>query len=193
MNKDQSPSAPPPAASVPPTALELAMLAATIDPRACGAGRFREALLLAMALLDESAILREEKTTRSAEEWRAMLSAELQQGNKGAQLYLERSAGRALREPEKTLTLALSDHGEDTIRPYLSEHCNLEGKGNEAGRKAWGSVRTVRDNFRKMFVDEANKANLANAKKSSLPDELWRDGDREFDEYLESHQVLKNG
>ena len=92
----------------------------------------------------------------------------------------------------------------DEVRDFLSKHCNLEGK---TGRKSWATVRMVWDNFSLMFVSHANahnernkdriiaaenltaEMNAANTGNGSLPqrdlseDEVWQDGEAEFEEF----------
>ena len=117
------------------------------------------------------------------------------------------------------LTLAIKDKDGDTIRPYLEEKANFEGK---SGKKAWSKIRTVRDNLLLMFVDQANKQNAVNAERikarelreedeardkgcsvEALPprvrynDECWRDGKTDFEEFLarcavyEKEQIIR--
>ena len=123
----------------------------------------------------------------------------------GGKLFFDLWSARVLREHSKVLRLESDESlASDKVRDYLSEHCNLDKK---KGAKSWGKVRTVWDNFRRMFISIANDHNTANkdsiaaAEKltaklnaesggnddSSLryhrEDERWRDGEAEFEAF----------
>ena len=188
--------------------LDLAKLAAIIDPTACRSGNSREALFNAAALLEESFTfcrkLEEHRGVSNLSDW---LTLEALGGSAGASNLFKAIAKPILSAPSPVLTLATKDPQDDTLRPYLEEKANFEGK---QGRKAWSNVRTVRDNLRAMHVDFANRHNKLNAERiqkrelleqeeartagctvEELParvryqDTLWNDGDSQYQQFLE--------
>ena len=196
---------------------QLAMLAATIHPEACRTGNARDALLGAMALLMESETFCTEFGAMNRTElvnWLGEISlSERISGMDGASRLLE-AISRAANKPPPPLTLAKRDNDDDTLRSYLNEKLNLEGK--KSGQEAWVNVRTVLDNFRWMFVDHANTHNKTNAARIQerdkrdeeqaraqgisvaqlrgqgghfLHDEEWRDGEAEYKEFLDRRAV----
>ena len=196
------------------TALEIAMLAALIAPAACREGNCRDALFRAMALFQESAALCDEMAKQSHREQIEMLASAATQGDQGAGRLLF-AMSRTRKQP--LLTLGMRDDEQDTLRPYLETHCNLEGT---KGRKSWGGIRTVLKNLRCWTVFTVNNRNTSNAAsiqarevrdeaearakgcsveelnaagRSSYQDERWQDAERAFEEFLASYAVLENG
>jgi hypothetical protein len=143
------------------TPVELAMLAALVDPKACQSGDFRSTLLQALALFEESAVICQELASRDFMERLEVLEKGLLSGSSGSRQLIDTLVSQALsaaRQP--ILTLAARDKDSDTVRPYLADELNLEGK---TGRKVWSQTRTIFENLRLMYVDRANQWNRANA------------------------------
>jgi hypothetical protein len=138
------------------TPIQLAILAALIDPEGCRKGHNRDALFRAMSLLRDSAALSDEMAEKSDAEQAKMLAVLASTGSQGARQLLD-ALTRINKPPEPMLTLAEKDEEEDTLRPYLEQHCNLEGK---TGRKSWSRVRTVLDNFRAWITSRTNELNI---------------------------------
>ena len=193
---------------------QLAMLAATIHPEACRSGNARDALLAALALWEESTALCIELGPKSLSEkldWLMENGALF--GHCGAS-RLHNAICRSAKKSALILTLGMRDKEEDTLRPYLAEKLNLEGK--KSGRPAWAQVRTVLENFRVMFKDHAithNQDNAARIKERntldeelarkkgitveqlraqggvSLHDEQWRDWEADYQSFLDRSGV----
>jgi hypothetical protein len=205
------------------TPVELAMLAAVIDPRACQSGNFRSTLLQALALFEESAAICQEMSSRNCMELLEMLEKGSLSGSSGSRQLFNTLVSQVLSaRRERILTLAAHDGDSDTVRPYLAKELNLEGK---TGRKVWSRTRTVRDNLRLMCIDRANQWNRANAarilaherqeEEQARKDRLeallcgvsvglvsdgrfrpaggWRDGQKEFEEFMSRCEVRKEG
>ncbi len=98
------------------TPLEIAMLAAVIDPAACREGNLRDALFRAMALFRESAALCDEMATKSYPEQTEMLMTLFREGNKGAGRLMDVFVRMITDAPVPMLTLAASDDEGDTLR-----------------------------------------------------------------------------
>jgi hypothetical protein len=171
-----------------------------------------------MALFEESAAICDAMAKKSPSEQIEMILGAKDEGCKGAGRLLDVLLRIGLNAPEPILTLSLLDDDNDTLRPYLEEHGNLEGK---TGRKSWSSVRMVDTNLRLMIVDQANQHNQSNAARiqaSELRDaaearakgcavedlrsrasraydynEVWRDADADFDRFLTEHSIIKAG
>jgi hypothetical protein len=142
------------------TPVKLATLAALIDPKACQSGNSWGTLLQALALFEESASICEEMESRSLTERIELLQKDSLSGSSGVHRLFEALVNPILNAPQPVLTLAARDNGSDMVRPYLADELNLEGK---TGRKVWSRTRTVHDNLRLMYIDQANHWNLANA------------------------------
>lgn len=165
------------------TPLELAALAVLIDPAAFRVGNGRDALFQAMSAFLESAALCDEMAKMTYEQQRAMLLGESSAGSKGAKRLIE-TLLRLTTPPESFLTLAVRDDEDDTLRPYLENHCNLEGKKH---RKSWSRVRTVMNNLRYWLVFAANEDNRKNA--GSTQNEEWEDAERVCDQFFRRYGV----
>jgi hypothetical protein len=202
--------------------VELAILAALIDPTACRFGNSRDALFRALALFEETAVLCEEMAPKTFMERIELLEKDRLSGNSGADRLIEALLNVVRKVPQPVLTLAARDNESDTVRPYLAKKLNLEGK---AGKKTWSRVRTVHDNLRLMYVDRANNWNRDNAariraherheqeqakrdqreaQERRLPVGLisdgrfraadgWRDGVTEFEELMSRWKVSRDG
>lgn len=200
------------------TILELAMLAAMIDPAACREGNNEAALFRAFALLEESTSFCEEWGPMSLDERVSKLRILAFEQNSGARHLLDSIVRRWEKLPLPMLTLAMRDREEDTIRPYLQRHANFGGM--DTNRKGWSSVRTVVHNLRRWCVSLVNDDNSQNAERmrardlrdeeeakakgcsvetlhaggwSGYVDEQWVDAESKFDEFLKTHEVWKNG
>lgn len=222
MNERETESATPPASpSATPvehaaTPLELAMLAALIDPAACNEGGCRDALFRAMTLFQESVALCYEMGKKSHLEQIEFLTRLVVEGQKGAGRLCDVLHRIRSNAPASVLTLASKNGEQDTLRPYLEEHCNFEGKTR---KKSWSRVRTVLDNLRCWWISCANEHNTSNAvsiqardirddeiarAKGCSVEELrrrgwgyyesqrWNDAEREFKEFLARHEQWKN-
>lgn len=192
------------------TALELAMLAAMIDPAACREGNHEAALFRAFTLLEESMFFWKEWMPMSMAARVSKLGILALEYNEGAAHLFNSIVRREEKRPVPLLTLAMKDREDDTIRPYLAKHFNLEGKNNPA-RNPWAQVRTVRESLLKWFIDLANEANRRNATRiqvreardeadaaakgltveqfhrqgrAYLHNEVWNDGEADFNELL---------
>ena len=132
------------------SSMELALLAAVLDPEGCRAGASRDALLHAMALFEESEALCQvlqpmDRMQRLTWLWQAG-----RLDPKSGAIHLHTVlAEPILNPPVPVLTLALQDGQGDELRPYLQKHANLEGT---TGRKSWSRLRTVQDNLRKWMT-----------------------------------------
>jgi hypothetical protein len=204
------------------TPVELAMLAAIIDPGACQSGNFRSTLLQALALFEESAAICQEMSSRSFMERLEVLEKGSLSGSSGARQLFDTLVSPVLSARQPVLTLAARDEDSDTVKPYLANELNLEGKTD---RKVWSRTRTIRDNLRLMYIDRANQWNQANvarilaherheeeqARRDRLEAERrgvsvglvsdgrfrpaggWRDGQKEFEELMSRCEVRKGG
>lgn len=176
--------------------LELAKLAAALHPEACRNGDVAETLLAAWALFVRSSALCERFTRLSELEQLEQLSQMALAGSRGAARLLETLGEAAFKRDVPMLVLSARDTESDQLRDYLREKANFE---RSPQRQAWGSPRTVLDNFRSMFVHRANEHNQRNAaeifahekatKNTSgsagsttwVPEcAVWRDGDAEY-------------
>jgi len=149
-----------------------------------------------------------------AERSRRLAPAELGSAGGGKGNGVSRSyaveKAHLLAKPEGSLFLNLDKReSSDPLRDYLAQHANLDGaKGN----KAWGKVRTVRENFSKWFVDQANEHNTSHKERimnrnirrgftvlktdkdqTGFVEEIWRDGLKEAEAYFEMTAVRKGG
>lgn len=197
--------------------VELAKLAAIIDPVGCRSGNSRDALLHALALFEESANICFTMGSKSAIERLDLLTTGTpgsMSGTNAATRLFYAIANPIWDAPQPVLTLAASDNQADTMRPYLAKHLNLEGKA--AARKQWSRVRTLHENLKAMFIDRANKLNQDNAphilareqreegeareRGCSIDDirqdsrlrydkEQWRDGEADFKSAMERAAV----
>lgn len=185
----------------PSTAWELAVLTVLLNREAIELGESREGILSAMKFLEECADLQEKIYGLKLED-RVELLTDGALGGSDAAVLLARVFSKQRMVPEKMLILTEKD-AEDTVRPYLSEHGNLEGRKPE--RKSWSTVRVVKDNLRLMFISKANEHNRACAAKieareksdpasQALPEvfanlvpdeEKWRDGVGDFERFLQ--------
>jgi hypothetical protein len=204
------------------TPVELAMLAALVDPKACQSGDFRSTLLQALALFEESAVICQELASTNFMERLEVLEKGSLSGSSGSRQLIDTLVSQALSARQPILTLAARDKDSDTVRPYLADELNLEGK---TGRKVWSQTRTVFDNLRLMYVDRAHQWNRDNAarileherheeeqarkdrleaKRRGVSVELvsdgrfrpaggWRDGQKEFEELMSRCEVRKGG
>ncbi len=144
---------------------DIAIIAALLNPSACKSetrSERRSALCDALTLWQESVFLTEELgpniTLESVEAFcDSSKNRNSRLGNGLFRLLLEQSADL----PEPTLTLGLRDRDQDTLRAFLAENANFEGKKPE--RKQWSQVRSVWNNFEKFFIAAANRHNEANA------------------------------
>ncbi len=184
------------------SAKELAFLAAIISPEECRSGAAGSALRCALALfLESNAVVQSYNSATSTLDDLFAFAGDSLGGNRLFE-FLSQRMGEQIDEPLRLSADAFSDS--DEVRDFLSKHCNFEGK---KGSKAWGKVRTVWDNFRKMHIWEANihnernkdriiaaekrtaELNAANTDKGSLPqrqisdNEVWQDGEVEFEEF----------
>ncbi|MDQ3622544.1 MAG: hypothetical protein M3463_08660 [Verrucomicrobiota bacterium] len=177
------------------TPWQLALLAALLNPDGCRQGKARDAVYMAISLFDETVAVCEEMAAKSPQEQLHMLAADLPGSPAAGQLHHSRITQALYPDRILTLTLARNDDEEDTLRPYLAEKLNLEGR---TGRKVWSRVRTVRDNLQKFFIDRANRHNRENAdrikarelREEQLPvgarpyDERWYDGEADYKQSL---------
>jgi hypothetical protein len=201
--------------------VELAILAALINPTACQSGNSRDTLLQALALFEESATICNEMAPRSFEERIELLEIAARSGSTGARRLLGVLVQSVLNVPPPFLTLAVRDEDSDTVRPYLASKLSLEGK---TGRKVWSRTRTVHDNLRLMYIDRANQWNRDNAARIRAherqaeeqarddsreaeergfsvglisrfrpPRSSWRDGLKEFEELMSRCEVKEQG
>lgn len=130
--------------------MELALLAAVLDPEGCRAGASRDALLHAMALFEESEALCQMLQAMDRMQRLTWLWEVGRLEPKGGAMHLHTVlAEPILHPPVPVLTLALQDGQADQLRPYLQKHANLEGA---TGRKSWSRLRTVHDNLRKWMT-----------------------------------------
>lgn len=201
------------------TPLELARLAATIDPAACNTDDPSDAVIKALELLEKCGVTCTALMNPGSQEQVRVIDDNLPKGSEFARKMGFWLNSRALEVVEKIsfLTLAMRDKDPDTLRPYLHQNLKLEGK--RVGKKAacW-SVRTVRGNLLKMFIDQANEHNRSNASKIQIRDdrienaaktqgrpveafgsslayenEIWRDGTAEYKAFLRSCEVRQDG
>ena len=196
------------------TPLELAMLAAMIDPDSCkNADGCRDALLHAVALFEESAALCREMGPKDL---MGRLDA-LSQHVEGGAAHLETVLCRtALNAAKPFLTLAVKEGDEDTLRPYLAQHADVDGRRRG---KSWFRVRTVQNNLKSWRVHLTNTENINRAEAIRARDERdkttartrgcsveelragmvsysheeWQDADGSGDAFLLSHAVRENG
>ena len=145
-----------------PAALEIAQLAALIDPQACRSGNFRNALLMAVALFEDSkdvcGMLEAAENDSLGRD--GLLSFGALSGSDGANRLANLYRKRALITPMPVLTLDTGANT-DTCRAYLAKNLNLEGKKKQ--QEPWKNARSVLDNLKAMFVDSTNKLNRENA------------------------------
>ena len=194
------------------TALELAMLAAMINPAACRNGNSRDAVFQAMILFHESIDICEKMAAGDPLKFLDSIRWECRAAGELWHMLIE----KFLKTPDVFLTLAIRDKDDDELRPYLAERLKLEGR---TGRKGWCNVRTVTDNLRAMLVDLANRRNRLNADgirareladekeakergitveqvrigRTTLRNELWEDGETEFNNLMGRAAVWENG
>ncbi len=197
------------ATSAEATPLEIAQLAALIDPQACRSGNFRNALLMAVALFEDSKdvcgmLAAAVNDSLGLDE---LLSFGPLCGSEGAERLVNLYRQRAINAAKPVLMLDTDAHT-DACREYLAKNLNLEGKKKQ--QQPWKNARTVLDNLKQMYVDRANMLNQHNAhriaererldaeatrergraaeKGRSLEwinfEEMWQDGVENFDDFL---------
>lgn len=196
--------------------VEVAFLAAILSPDDCRKGAGQGPILNAIALLEESAALCRELEPMDLMQKINWLHAQALSCHPGALRLATAYSAPILNPTVPVLTLALHGDLKDTLREFLEEHCNLEGR---TFRKSWSNARTVTDNLRKWHIDMANAHNTANAAairqrealegaearerdcsidelrsgRTTYLHELWRDGEKDFAEFLSRHAVEVNG
>ena len=202
-----------------PTPLELAQLAAAINPEACRSDDPSDAVAKALELVAKCRVVCKSLMIEGFQEQVRVIDDNLPKGSEFARKMGLWTIHRALPALEKvpTLTLALTNNDPDTLRPYLDQNLKLEGKRGRKKGGSWG-VRVVHKNLLKMFIDRANEHNRSNASKiqsreerienaakaqgrpvealgSSLTyeDEVWRDGTAEYKAFLRSCEVRQDG
>lgn len=135
--------------------LTLAELAAAIDPQAIREGNMQESLeraqmLLWQAGLRAALIRRDHHAEKGIVPIRTMADYERE-----ADLL---NKGWVVVEPSEVLVLS-EEKSRDTLRPYLREHCNFEGKNAKGKRGGWKTVRSVMDDLQLWFFDRAEAYN----------------------------------
>ena len=184
------------------SAKELALLAAIISPEECKNGGAGSALRFALNLLIESEnVLQSYDASQRSRDAFFQFAGDTAGGDR---LFKTVSAQMSAEDNRPLRLNAGKSSDSDEVRDYLAQNCNFEGNKEN---KAWGKVRTVWDNFRAMFITEANEHNernkdriiaaekraaeldAANPDGGTLPprqlsdDEKWDDGETEFERF----------
>lgn len=164
--------------------LTLAQIAAALDPGAILAGKTKEPLERAAVLLMDAG----ELCARLSGEGLADLRIKLVNSEADYEAVVASTLNTPAEEhvyfpavaPD---VLILSENPAlDTLRSYLRERANFEGKRPKGKREAWKTTRAVKDNLRRWFIARANDENIAKAKnRGQVPQgKDWRDGAAEF-------------
>jgi hypothetical protein len=149
--------------------MELAMLAALIDPEGCKKPDAREPLFRAMALFQQSHLLCQVMASKGAGkvDWLyEQVDGPFDDHSAACQLIsalsvLPKWAPVTWQEKEhagRVLTFSSQRNDPGTLQEYLEQHCQLEGTGN-AARKSWATFRKTKENLATWVVFLTNKRN----------------------------------
>jgi hypothetical protein len=170
------------------TPLDLASLAAALSPEGCRVGCSRDALLHAMALFEESVRLCRKIGPMGPFERLRFLRAHggqsaINKPSSGADHLAQIIEAQMRDVPPPVLTLAKSDSDNDTLRSYLKEHLNFEGKTRPT---TWSTVRTVRENLKAWITCLVNEDN-------SREPRLWKDPQKFWTDFLARNATTEHG